>query len=251
MFEPEYCARLESSPYVCNGCAVRRKCTLAKFVYKASVAQRICEDTLSESRSGVALTGEERKRMDEIVTPLILKGQSPYHICLNNKDALMISDKTLYKYVAANFFGASSTDLARKVKMKPRRKKPAVKVERSCRKGRTREDLSAYLRTNPDTEIVEADSVLGAKGGGEKVLLTIHFTHSRFMLAFLRDANTARSVNDVFDGLYDRFGREAFMELFPLITPDNGQEFSAPPTYLGKPGSEKAHQLLHTAYVKR
>jgi IS30 family transposase len=228
MFEPEYCARLESSPYVCNGCVVRRKCTLAKFVYKAAVAQRICEDTLSESRSGVALTEDERKRMDEIVTPLILKGQSPYHICLNNKDALMISDKTLYKYVAANFFGAASTDLARKVKMRPRRKKPAVKVERSCRQGRTRADLLAYLDENPDVEIVEADSVVGAKGRGEKVLLTIHFTHSRFMLAFLRDANTARSVKEVFDGLCEKLGKEDFAVLFPLLTPDNGQEFSAP-----------------------
>jgi hypothetical protein len=80
------------------------------------------EDTLKESRSGVAISEEERKRIDGIVTPLILNGQSPYHICLNNKDALMISEKTLYKYIAANFFGAESTDLTRKVGMKPRRK---------------------------------------------------------------------------------------------------------------------------------
>jgi IS30 family transposase len=101
-------------------------------------------------------------------------------------------------------------------------------VERSCRQGRTRADLSAYLQENPDTEIVEADSVIGAKGSGEKVLLTVHFTHSRCMLAFLRDANTARSVNDAFDGLYEKLGHEDFIELFPLLTPDNGQEFSAP-----------------------
>jgi IS30 family transposase len=89
-------------------------------------------------------------------------------------------------------------------------------------------DLSAYLEENPDTEIVETDSVIGAKGSSEKVLLTVHFTHSRFMLAFLRDANTARSVNDAFDGLYEKLGHEDFVELFPLLTPDNGQEFSAP-----------------------
>jgi IS30 family transposase len=227
-FEPEYCTRLEMSPYVCNGCPVRRKCTLAKFVYKAAVAQKIYEDTRKESRSGVALSEDERRRIDGIVTPLLRNGQSPYHICLRNKDALMICDKTLYKYIAANFFGATNTDLTRKVGMRPRRKKPAVKVERSCRQGRTRADLSAYLQENPDTEIVEADSVIGAKGSGEKVLLTIHFTHSRFMLAFLRDANTARSVNDAFDTLYEKLGYADFAELFPLLTPDNGQEFSAP-----------------------
>jgi IS30 family transposase len=201
---------------------------LAKFVYKPSVAHKIYEDTLSDSRSGVALAEQERRRIDEIVTPLIRQGQSPYHICLNNKDSLMISDKTLYKYISANFFGAASTDLTRKVGMRPRRKKRAVKVERSCRKGRTYEDLTAYLDENPDTEVIEMDSVTGAKSRGEKVLLTILFTHSHFMLAFLRDSNTARSVKLVFDDLYGKFGEDGFRELFPVIRTDNGPEFTAP-----------------------
>jgi IS30 family transposase len=227
-FEPEYCTRLESTPYVCNGCTFIRKCTLAKFVYKPSVAHKIYEDTLSGSRSGVALSEQERKRIDGIVTPLISQGQSPYHICLANKDRLMISDKTLYKYIYANFFGAASTDLTRKVGMRPRRKKRTVKVERSCRKGRTYKDLATYLDVSPDTEVIEMDSVIGAKGQGEKVLLTILFPQSHFMLAFLRDANTARSVNQVFDDLYDGFGEDAFRELFPVIKTDNGAEFTAP-----------------------
>jgi IS30 family transposase len=227
-FEQEYCARLEKPPYVCNGCAVRRKCTLAKFVYKPAVAHDIYEDTLVTSRSGVALTELERKRIDDIVTPLITQGQSPYHICLTHKDELMISDKTLYKYIAANFFGAASTDLTRKVGMRPRRKKRAVKVERSCRQGRTINDLDAYLSGDPDTEVVEMDTVIGAKGQGEKVLLTLYFTHSHFMLAFIRDANTARSVNVVFDDLYEKFGERDFKRLFPIIRTDNGPEFTAP-----------------------
>ena len=227
-FEPEYCSRLETAPYVCNGCDIRKKCTLAKFVYKAALAHRIYDGTLKDTRSGIALSIEEMKRIDKIVTPLILKGQSPYHICLGNKDALMISDKTLYKYIAANLFGAASTDLTRKVRMKPRRKKRAIKMERSCRQGRTQEDLKAYLEKFPDTEVVEMDTVIGAKGSGEKVLLTIHFPHSRFMLAFIRDANTAASVKEVFDDLYDKLGGDDFTALLPLITPDNGSEFSAP-----------------------
>jgi IS30 family transposase len=227
-FEPEYCTRLENAPFVCNGCALRRKCTLAKFVYNASVAHKIYEDTLVASRSGVALTEQERRRIDEIVTPLIDQGQSPYHICLANKDALMISDKTLYKYIHANFFGATSTDLTRKVGMRPRRKKRAVKVERSCRKGRTHEDLIAYLEDDPDTEVVEMDTVIGAKGQDQKVLLTIHFTHSHFMLAFLREANTARSVRQVFDDLYRKLGGKDFRELCPVFRTDNGPEFTAP-----------------------
>jgi IS30 family transposase len=201
---------------------------LAKFVYKPSVAHGIYEDILVTSRSGVALSEQERKRIDDIVTPLIAQGQSPYHICLTHKDELMISDKTLYKYIAANFFGAASTDLPRKVGMRPRRKKRALKVERSCRKGRTMEDLDAYLSNDLDTEIVEMDTVIGAKGQGEKALLTLYFTHSHLMLAFLRNANTASSVKQVFDGLYEKFGKDDFRRLIPILRTDNGPEFTAP-----------------------
>ncbi|WP_363319125.1 hypothetical protein [Desulfosporosinus sp.] len=44
------------------------------------------------------------------------------------------------------------------------------------------------MKEHPDTPIVEMDSVEGVKGG--KILLTIHFTDSQFMLAFIRNANT-------------------------------------------------------------
>jgi IS30 family transposase len=227
-YEREFCPRLETSPYVCNGCSKNRRCSLSKFIYKANKAQQIYEETCSGARSGIALSSEELKRMDEVVTPLMEQGQSPYHICLNNKAELMISDKTLYKYIALNCFGASSADLRRKPKMKPRRKKRTGKVERSCRQGRTFKDRAAYLENHPDIEIVEMDSVIGKKGGGEKVLLTIYFTNSHFMLAFLRNANTAKSVNDVFDDLFMRFGENDFKRLFPLVTTDNGPEFTAP-----------------------
>jgi IS30 family transposase len=227
-YEHEYCDRLAHPPYVCNGCAVRKKCTLEKFDYKASKAQRIYEDTLRDSRSGAALSDAERIRMDKIVSPLIKQGHSPYHICLKNKDDLMISDKTLYKYIAANFFDASNTDLRRKVSMKPRRKKASVKVDRSCRQWRTYEDFTTFLQEDPDVDVVQMDTVIGAKGSGEKVLLTLCFSLSHFMLAFIREANTARSVKLVFDELYQRLGHAAFTEIFPVILTDNGSEFSAP-----------------------
>ena len=58
--------------------------------------------------------------------------------------------------------------------------------------------------------------------------MTVHFLDTSFMLAFLRGANTARSVSDVFDGLYSLLGIESFKLLFPVILTDNGSEFSAP-----------------------
>ena len=48
------------------------------------------------------------------------------------------------------------------------------------------------------------------------------------MLAFLRDANTARSVADIINGLYESLGHECYCELFPIILTDRGSEFTNP-----------------------
>ena len=48
------------------------------------------------------------------------------------------------------------------------------------------------------------------------------------MLGFLRDANTSKSVIDVFEGLYWNLGIMDFRKLFPVILTDNGSVFSNP-----------------------
>ena len=72
------------------------------------------------------------------------------------------------------------------------------------------------------------DTVEGKKGAGQKVLLTIIFPHTEFMLAFIRDANTARSVTEIFDEIKTKLGFNRFEEIFPILLTDNGSEFSNP-----------------------
>jgi IS30 family transposase len=114
--------------------------------------------------------------------------------------------------------------------MRPRRKKPSLKIERACMQGRTYRDFLAYLDKYPDTEAVQMDTVIGKKGGGEKCLLTICFPKSGLMLAYIREANTARSVTEVFERLIAVLDFALFGEIFPLILTDRGSEFSAPST---------------------
>jgi IS30 family transposase len=224
----ERCRRVEQAPYVCNGCKSRRSCTLEKVLYKAGVAQKSADDVLRNTRAGIDMTEEERRRLDDIISPLIKKSQSPYHIIANNRDVLMISEKTLYTYIAAGLFSAKSTDLKCKVRMKPRKTKPVLRIDRSYMDGRTHEDFIRYMEEHPDTGIVEMDSVIGKKGRGEKVLLTIHFPQTAFMLAFIRDANTSRSVSEIFCHLREVLGHETFSRMFPLINTDRGSEFTNP-----------------------
>lgn len=66
------------------------------------------------------------------------------------------------------------------------------------------------------------DSVEGRKGG--KVLLTIYFRNSSLMLAFIRDNNTAKSVTEIFDWLYEQLRHEVFTSLFWVILTDRGRQ---------------------------
>jgi len=204
-----------------------RSCTLQKSFYVASDAQKEYELIRSESRSGITVDEEEILRLDRIISPLIRNGQSIHHICSNNRDVIMCSDKTLYNYVDYNLFSARNLDLPRKVKYRPRKKASGhFKVDKSCRIGRTYQDFLLFMNEHPDTPIVQMDSVEGVKGGN--VLLTLHFTDSQFMLAFIRDSNTSQSVIDIFERLYGELRPDRFQELFPVILTDNGSEFSNP-----------------------
>lgn len=223
----EYCSKLQLPPYVCNGCDKRYKCTLEKHIYSASSANKEYVEVLSESRSGFCLSETEALQLDNLFSPLLLKGQSIHHICATQPSAIMFSEKTIYNYIDAGLFTARNIDLPRKVRYRLR-KSPhdSFKVDKSCRIGRTYKDYQHFLEGSPDFPVVELDSVEGNKGG--KVLLTIHFVKSEFMLAFLRDRNTAASVFEIFEKLYWKLRSDAFRRIFPLLLADNGSEFSDP-----------------------
>lgn len=225
-FEKEECQKLLRPPYVCNGCGKRMDCLLGKFFYKASKADEEARLVCSESRSGFSYSEGELEELDKLISPLLKNKQSPHHICATHKDLLTVSERTIYRLVDQHYFSAINMDLPRKVRMRPRRKVRHYKVDRKCRIGRTYDDFLNYLKLNPDTPVVQLDSVLGKPGS--KVLLTIHFVRSEMMLAFLRDANNAASVTKIFNQLYEGLGDAEFKKIFRICLTDNGSEFSDP-----------------------
>lgn len=225
-FIEEICSARNKPPYVCNGCADYKKCTLKKYIYNAENAHQRFSEHLSESRTGILCDEAEIARLNAIITPLIRKGQSPHQIYINHVDELMCSEKTLYNYIDARLFDVRNIDLPRKVRYRPRYKQPEFKVDRACRTGRTYQDFLSFMEAYPDTCVVQMDSVIGEVGG--KLLLTIHFVNTSLMLAFLRDANTSQSVIDIFNLLDKILGPEMFNRLFPVLLGDNGSEFSNP-----------------------
>lgn len=226
-YEKYVCPKLSKPPYVCNGCPDRSKCTLEKSFYRAANAQKAYELLRSESRSGFAISEQELKALDSVVSPLLKNGQSIHHIAINHPDEVMTSERTLYTYVNHGLFSARNIDMPRVVRMRPRKNKSqTIKVDKACRINRTYDDFQDYISKHPDAPIRQLDSVEGIKGGA--VLLTVHFVHQELQLAFLRQANDSQSVIDIFNVLYQKLGHEVFIDLFPLLLADNGSEFSNP-----------------------
>lgn len=221
------CNKLNRYPYVCNGCSTITTCTAEKNHYKAKVADAKYRDVLTSSREGLNITSNELKKIDEIISPLVLKGQSLSHIFTHHKNEINCCERTLYYYFDKNAFSARNIDLPRKVKYKPRKKAtPPVIKESNNRVGRTFTDFVKYIDDNPNIQVVEMDTVHGTQSG--KVLLTFFFRNCSLMLAFLIDSCKKIYVKEVINKLYEVLGSEVFKRSFPVILTDNGSEFKNP-----------------------
>ena len=226
-YQEEHCARLNSAPYVCNACPDLNKCPLEKFRYDPESAQKEYTTVLHESREGFNLTQEELSCIDESISPLLFNGQSVHHAVLTNKDTILVGERTVYRLLDRSLLAARNIDLPRKCMLKPRRGcRPKRKIDPKCQNGRTYADFTEYIAQHPDILVVQMDSVVGGKDS-KKVLLTLCFK-GNFMPVFLRERNTAASVIEWFNFLYDGLGSEDFRKLFPVILTDNGSEFSNP-----------------------
>lgn len=227
-FELDECKKPFKPPYVCNACPKRsRHCVFGQYIYKANVAHREYVETLHESRAGINLTKEQLACLDDLVSPLILKGQPLAHVYAAHSSEIPVSIRTLYNYVEKQYLTVRNIDLRRKVRYKVRnQRRPskatllAIKLERRYR------DFIRYVEEY-DPEVVEMDTVMGSKSS-KVCLLTILFRKSRLMWAFRLDENTQAAVIEKFDYIEKIIGSSTFKKLFPVVLADNGSEFLRP-----------------------
>jgi IS30 family transposase len=207
---------------------MQKGCKKIKAYYSAHKANAAHHKSIKDAHSGVRKTPAELRRIAEIIEPLIAKGQSLNHICTTHAEELGISERTLYNYIDKNVFKVRNIDLPKKVVYRQRRpKRVLTKLEYQYRQGRTIEDFSSYIEANPELSIVEMDTVKGGREKG-KVLLTMIFRKTSFMLIFLMKDGTQDSVIQVFDALTELLGISLFKRLFSVILTDNGVEFKNP-----------------------
>lgn len=226
-YEPAICLKLDKPPYVCNGCAKKQNCLMQKVFYSAKYADDAYHDTLISSREGINQTATDIALLDALISPLLRKGQSIAHIYSTHAAEIPCCRKTIYNYIDKSVFSARNIDLRRRVRYKPRKKATRISLSaREFRIGRTYDDFQRFMKENPNTPVVELDTVEGTKGG--KVLLTMMFRNCSLMLIFLLEEKTQECVKKVFNHLSNALGIEVFQTLFPVILTDNGTEFQNP-----------------------
>ena len=227
-FKPRsyHCDRLDKAPFVCNGCEKKTGCRLDKAFYRASTAHRQYKTVLVESRTGINISPEELTVLDELITPLIRQGHSPYMI-LQHHPEIGLSEKTIYNYIDSGALTARNIDLPKKVVYKVRSDHSSEASDKSVFEGRSYKDYQNFLKEFPDTRVTEMDTVLGCEGS-HKILLTLHFDCCCFMMAYLLDSKEACHIKKILDSIEHAIGTFDFSIAFSIILTDRGGEFLNP-----------------------
>lgn len=220
-----YCNKLSKPPHVCNGCKSRSGCRKERFTYYARKANDSYKELISSCRQGINLTEEEIYSINQVILPLVKKGQTTNHLYINHPEVLNFGKSTFYRYINNGVFEFGPLDFPRIVKHKKRKKyKRRSRQEREILIGRTYENFLEYTSKNPNLNIVEMDTVEGLQTDS-KCILTLFWRKSNFMLMFLLECQTTAEVTKVFEYLQETLPEVDYKRLFQVILTDNGHEF--------------------------
>ena len=222
----DVCPRLLKAPFVCNGCdkKSRSSCPYRRQVYVAKNAQQSYEELLVESRSGVALNKESFYEAEKTISDAVRNGQHIYHAVKSND--VNVSVSSVYRYIKSGYYSIGLLDLPRAVKFKARNEKKSEFVPYWAKQGRTYADFLEFISQNDDVSVVQLDTVIGEIGG--KVIMTIHFVNTDFMVGLLMDNKTAAESASKIAELKKNLKANNFEfgEIAPILLTDNGGEFS-------------------------
>ena len=250
-FKEYICPNIRKFPWVCNGCPKVRGCHLNKYYYYSDEAHKEYKNKLISSREGINLTPDEFKELNHTVSNYVKAGQPIYHIFKSHE--LPISERSIYNYVEKGYLDIKNIDLRRKVTYKKRYQHKVDKtILKKIKQGRMYDDYQNYIKLNPDSSIVEMDTVISADGSN-KVLLTFHFVKYHFQLAYLLNHKEVINVIACINNLCNQIGIDNFKKLFEVILTDNGTEFSDPDSIEVEPetGELRARVFYCHPYASR
>ena len=120
---------------MCNNCPKSQRCLFDKYLYNADYAHKEYLQKLHDSRKGIDLTRDELLALDELVSPLIKKGQPLVHIMQEHGAEIPCSIRTLYNYMDAGLLTARNIDMKRTVRYRKRghyTQQPKISYRKRC-----------------------------------------------------------------------------------------------------------------------
>ena len=204
------------------------------MIYIAKDADSEYHNTLKNSRSGPRISEDGLNYIKNNVVPRVKKGQSFENIVFSDKN-IEVSVSTLYEYTNKDYIeNLTNLDLPKKVVYKQRVKKEKSTTENEKNKNainqlketRNYKCFLQFVNDNPSYNISEMDTVYGNKNGEGKVLLTLLFRKSNFMIAILLKNRKSETVNNALTNLKNKLTVDTFTLLFRILLTDNGVEFN-------------------------
>jgi len=243
-FDEPKCGRRDKSPGACNKCENMGKCIYDKYFYDAGKADEEYRRDLVDFREGFNLTTKERDGIAEVVAPLLKKGQSVHQI-LSSHPEIKQCEKTIYTYIENGVFkdfGVDNFSLKEQVnrrlpKKYKKRKEPANFA------GRKYADFLAFRAENPDTPVVEMDTVYNSPSG--PYLQTFIFEKTAFMVGLLHVERTGAAMSGGVDTLQGSLGGAIFSKICSVILADRGSEFETWKLFEFGPGGESRLNIFY------
>ena len=252
----------------CNVCRKKNYCNFhPKLYYDYKVSDNKARDLRMTPRRKSRLSQETIKEIDEIVTPLIMRGQSLHHIYVSDINLQMLcSERTLRRLIYRRELSVSPSSLRRYVRFPhhlPKKEKSLVIRDIRYIIGRKYSDYLNYVKAHQGISRVEYDSVIG-KINDFQAILTITFVKYDFQFGLLIKKGDSSSVLEVLKGLYKKVGEKA-KDIFEANLCDNGTEFAQfyeIERYVGKsfyatpyrsndkPHCERAHEFIRYVFPK-
>ena len=224
-YEEKTCKRRDRSPGACNKCPNIKKCHLDKYFYNAEYANDEYKYDLVDFRQGINLTTNEAKDLANILKPLLDQGQSLYQIKSSHNE-IKQSIKTLYNYIESGVFkkyGIDNFSLKEQVNRKQFNDKYKKRKQPVNYENHKYSDYLIFRKENPETPVVEMDTVLNNLSG--PYIQTFEFENTGIMIGFIHKEKTSESMSKTLDYLEKKLGHNLYCELFSLILTDRGVEF--------------------------
>lgn len=221
------CPKLNTFPFVCNGCTHKPRCSKEIIEYDAYEADRKANQNLHNSRRHPQLTEKELNELNQLISERVMNHQSLFHI-LQSDQRIHVSESTLRRYIDRQYLDCRNIDLPRTVRFPY--KKTSTKVQRKrinieVLVNRTFQDYQDYRHSTLRT-VLQLDTVIGSTKD-TKCLLTLYEPQTKFQWGYIIH-KTAASVNHVLADLILTLQTNHQL-FFDCLLTDNGAEFQSLP----------------------